>query len=186
MNPSKHERPKYDDDDDDDDSDGKPAATAATATATDTTEDRTTMEEKTTAAMDVEQEPAHSSADHTSKRFVYVAVNGYKSQITKIEVKKGDMVIFIRDAIKEKGKNAFDSVAVFAIQLFRSKERSVPFNDGNLLEAAAEPLNPLEKWNSDVTWGTAKQPLIVYTPQNINRGESTSCGCQVILCIPNI
>ena len=175
MNPPKHKQTKYDDDDDD----GKPAALTATTTTTTTTDmaaDHSTVQDVTTAAMDVvEQEPAHSSTNNTNKGLVFVAVDGDMSQILTIEVMEGGMVTSIRDAIKEKGKPAFDSVAVFAMQLFTSKERSEASNDGNLLEAEQkEPMNPLEKWNSGVTWGTVKQPLIVYTPKKTNIGESIS------------
>ena len=175
MNPPKHKQTKYDDDDDDD---GKPAALTATTTTTTTTDmaaDHSTVQDVTTAAMDVvEQEPTHSSTDSINKGFIYVALDGNMSQITKIQVSHGEDIDDIKAAIKEKGKPAFDTIAVFAMQLFTYKKRSEASNDGNLLEAAGEPLNSLEKWNPGVTWGTKKQPLIVYTPKNLVGGESIS------------
>ena len=171
MNPPKHKRPKYDDDDD-----GKPAALTATTTTTTTTDmaaDHTTVQDETTAAMDVvEQESAHSSTNNTKRGLVFVAVDGDMSQILTIEVMEGGMVTSIRDAIKKSAPITFASCDAFQLKLFRSKKRSEASNDGNLLEAAGEPLNPLENWNSGVTWGTKKQPLIVYTPKNLVGGES--------------
>ena len=173
MNPSKHKRPKYDDDDDD----GKPAATTATVTAstptTDTTVNHTTVHDETTEAMDVvEQESAHSSTNKTKKGFVYVAVDGDMSQITKIQVSHGEDIDDIKVAIKKSAPITFASCDAFQLKLIRFKELSEASNDGNLLEAAGEPLNSLEKWNPGVTWGTKKQPLIVYTPKNLVGGES--------------
>ena len=181
MNPPKHKQTKYDDDDDDDDDDdGKPAAltaTTTTTTTTDTTEDHTTVQDETTAsaAMDiVERESAHSSTNNTKRGLVFVAVDGDMSQILTIEVMEGGMVTSIRDAIKKSAPITFASCDAFQLKLIRFKELSEASNDGNLLEAVGEPLKPLEKWNSGVTWGTVKQPLIVYTPKKTSRGESIS------------
>ena len=173
MNPPKHKQPKYNDDD------GKPAALTATTTATTTTTDmaadHSTVQDETTAAMDVvEQEPTHSSTDSINKGFVYVAVDGDMSQITKIQVSHGEDIDDIKVAIKKSAPITFASCDAFQLKLIRFKELSEASNDGNLLEAAGEPLNSLEKWNSGVTWGTVKQPLIVYTPKKTNIGESIS------------
>ena len=172
MNPPKHKRPKYNDDD------GKPAALTATTTTTTTTDmaaDHSTVQDVTTAAMDVvEQEPTHSSTDSINKGFVYVAVDGDMSQITKIQVSHGEDIDDIKVAIKKSAPITFASCDAFQLKLIRFKELSEASNDGNLLEAAGEPLNSLEKWNPGVTWGTVKQPLIVYTPKNTNGGESIS------------
>ena len=175
MNPPKHKQTKYDDDDDDD---GKPAALTATTTTTTTTDmaaDHSTVQDETTAsaAMDiVEREPTHSSTDSINKGFVYVALDGNMSQITKIQVSHGEDIDDIKVAIKKSAPITFASCDAFQLKLIRFKELSEASNDGNLLEAAGEPLNSLEKWNPGVTWGTKKQPLIVYTPKNLVGGES--------------
>lgn len=102
--------------------------------------------------------------------FVYVAVDGLNSQLLEIEVKEGDDVLSIKDKIKENARPAFDSVAIFDMELFESERNDVTTESDieSVLDALEIPLKPLgkalsalDKWNSNVTWGTVRQPLIV-------------------------
>ena len=83
--------------------------------------------------------------------FVYftLSIDGRKSMIlTKINVKPGDEIDDIRKEIKKETSPYFDDVPTFGIELFESNNKE-------------EPLNALETWNHNVTWGTKQSPLIV-------------------------
>ena len=106
--------------------------------------------------------------------FVYVAVDGLLQKILEIEVKEGDSVASIKDKVKEKGRPAFDSVAVFDLQLFRSDEQkdfSKETTESDVestsddveipLNTVGKALSALGEWNRNTIWGTKRQPLIV-------------------------
>jgi hypothetical protein len=96
--------------------------------------------------------------------FVYVAIDGMLSQITKIEVIEGNDIDDIKEKIKEKAKNTFASCDAYQIKLFASEDDE-------------EPLPPTKKWNPNVTWGTETQPLIVHAPKtNTTTGSSINSG----------
>ena len=94
----------------------------------------------------------HLENDTTGSKHLYYTVfrDGRQSQIAKTKVNKGDDIITIKEMIKIQCSPDFDSIPSYRIELFES-----------LLFEREEPLNALEKWNTKVTWGTEKQPLIV-------------------------
>jgi hypothetical protein len=77
--------------------------------------------------------------------YVYLIIQG---EIDKVKVSVGDEVVDIKKAMKIENSNTFASVDPIQIQLYE-------------FTGSAQPLDALEKWNPDVTWGTATQPLIV-------------------------
>ena len=134
-----------------------------------------TEDETTTMDVEVTQTAATTgSTAGKSKGILYVAVDGKMSQLLEIRVKKGDSIPTIRKTIKSEGSPAFDSVPVSDIELFQSKEAtilSLSSAVNNILEAADTPLDATDEWSPEVSWGTKKHPLIVYTPKAINSGK---------------
>jgi hypothetical protein len=90
--------------------------------------------------------------------FLYytISIDGRQSRILKAKVHKGDDIDSIIDEIKKKGSPDFDSIPAYRIELYESLEQE-------------EPLNALEEWYPNVTWGTKQQPLVV----KINRLETS-------------
>jgi hypothetical protein len=82
--------------------------------------------------------------------FLYytISMDGRQSRIMKIKISEGDDIDSIIDEIKKKGSPDFDSIPAYRIELYESFEQD-------------EPLNSLEEWYPNVTWGTKQQPLIV-------------------------
>ena len=125
------------------------------------------VDERTTMDFEVTQTTATTTNSTAGERdgIVYVVVDGLMSQILEIKVKQGDSIPTIQEKIKSKGSPAFDSVPVFSIHLFLFKKQMVT--------EFTKPLDATMKWNSEVTWGTVEQPLLVYTPKAINSGKCT-------------
>ena len=132
--------------------------------------------EDETTTMDVEVTQP-TTATGKNEGIVYVAVDGFMSQILKIKVKRGDSIPTIQKKIKLKGENTFASCAAFQIQIHQSKEQTETESIDMTTEteipliAMADPMCVPVEWISDVSWGTAEQPLIVYTPTPINTSK---------------
>ena len=77
-----------------------------------------------------------------------ISINAEHSQITEINVKEGDDIDSIIDAIKLKESPEFDSVPASRIELFERND-------------SEEPLDALTPWNTNVIWGKPDTPLIV-------------------------
>jgi hypothetical protein len=82
--------------------------------------------------------------------YVYytIPIDGRQSRIMKAKVHKGDDIDSIIDEIKKKGSPDFDSIPAYRIEVYKSFKQE-------------EPLNSLEEWYPNATWGTKQQPLIV-------------------------
>ena len=133
-----------------------------------------------TTTMDFEVTQTTATTDSTAGKRegnVYVAVDGKMRRIMKINVNSGNEISDIQEKIKAKGRNTFASCDAFQIDLFQSEvqaeSESINATTGTeaTLIAFETPMNTFEKWNAEVTWGTKKRPLIVYTPEAINSGE---------------
>ena len=62
-----------------------------------------------------------------------------------------------------------------------TKQKSNDEDTEQPLTPVLKPMDATTKWDSEVTWGTEEQPLIVQTPQPpINTGK---CTPMMILCI---
>ena len=101
---------------------------------------------------------------------VYVAVDGYMSQAMEIKVCSGNDIDDIKEEIKRKGSPVFDSIAAFEMKVYQSIQQTTKqkSNDEDTEQPLTPALNPMDattQWDSEVTWGTKKQPLIVRTPQ---------------------
>ena len=100
-----------------------------------------------------------------------------RSQIIKIKVKKNEEISTIRKKIKDEAKNSFASYDAHELSLFKSEETTEleaesPFDNSEIpLNPVGKALNPLDEWNSSVTWGRKEQPLIVKAPTTSNRGK---------------
>ena len=111
--------------------------------------------------------------------FVYVAVDGLRSRIYMVNVKKNEPVHSIREKIKEKSKNSFALYDADKLILFKSEETTEleaesPFdNSEKPLNPMGKALNPLDEWNSNVTWGRKEQPLIVKV-NHLNQSPNTT------------
>ena len=121
-----------------------------------------TVDETNTMDVEVTQTNATRTASKSEGIF-YVAVDGLMSQMLEIKVKQGDSIPTIRKAIKSEGRNTFASYDAFQIKLYQSKEQTET--------KVTKPMSATTNWNSEVTWGTVEQPLIVYTPEAINSGK---------------
>ena len=112
--------------------------------------------------------------DQKPDLFVYftLSIDGRKSMIlTKINVKPGDEIDDIRKEIKKENSNVLASVDAGQIELFESNNKE-------------EPLNALETWNHNVTWGTKQSPLIVKVNPSmvtVNNSVATVGKCGMIL-----
>jgi hypothetical protein len=95
--------------------------------------------------------------------FLYytIPIDGRQSRIMKIKISEGDDINSIIDEIKKKGSPDFDSIPTYRIELYESFEQE-------------EPLNSLEEWYPNVTWGTQQQPLIVKSNPLIASVATTS------------
>ena len=95
--------------------------------------------------------------------FVYFTIlsDGRQSRITKVKVNEGDDIDSIIDEIKNNNSPDFDDVPAYRIELFESVERT-------------EPLNALEMWKPNVSWGTKQQPLMVKVNPLITRVAAVS------------
>jgi hypothetical protein len=82
--------------------------------------------------------------------FLYytISMDGRQSRIMKAKVHKGDDIDSIIDEIKMKNSILLASVDPTQLEIFASFEQE-------------EPLNVLEEWYPNATWGTKQQPLIV-------------------------
>ena len=112
---------------------------------------------------------------------VYVAVDGLRSRLIVVDVKKDEPVHSISKKIKEEAKNSFASYDAHELSLFKSEETTEleaesQFDNSEIpLNPVGKPLGALEKWNPRLTWGTETQPLIVKAPTTNNSGECFIC-----------
>jgi hypothetical protein len=82
--------------------------------------------------------------------FLYytIPIDGRQSRIMKNKISEGDDIDSIIDEIKKKNSILLASIPAYRIELYESFEQE-------------EPLNLLEEWYPNATWGTQQQPLIV-------------------------
>jgi hypothetical protein len=86
--------------------------------------------------------------NETNFVYIEIPINDRKRGMTTVSVEPGNNIDNIRKLIKKENRNIFASIDAIQIELYESLEQE-------------EPLNALEKWSPNATWGTQQQPLIV-------------------------
>ena len=84
----------------------------------------------------------------TNSVYIEIPINDTKRGMTKVSVEPGNNIDNIRKFIKKENSNILLPLTLFRIELYESLEQE-------------EPLNALEEWSPNATWGTKQQPLIV-------------------------
>ena len=77
-----------------------------------------------------------------------ILINGWHSQVSRVNVNKGDEIDWILDRIKKYNFNTFANVPAYRIELFETAEQEAT-------------LNVFCEWNPTVIWGTKQQPFVV-------------------------
>ena len=114
-------------------------------------------EAKTYSEMLEDEAPSTDNRDF----FVHLAIESRMSQPLEIKVSEGDNLNKIKERMKIHASPDFDDVPAYRIELFESVERT-------------EPLNALEMWKPNVSWGTKQQPLMVKVNPLITRVAAVS------------
>jgi hypothetical protein len=113
-------------------------------------------------------DPDQGNSNTTGLVHYRVPMNERQSRVTLINVNEGDYIDSIIKGIKMDNSNFFASVDSFQIEVSTAEEPE-------------KILDSLEKWTKSVTWGTAKNPLIVKAPTtNINSGKCYMCVCMYV------
>ena len=112
--------------------------------------------------VDAEDNSRVRDGNFKSEKLVYytLSINGQLRRIMKVKVNIRTDIDSIIDEIKKKNNILLSSVDPEQLEIFKSKESS-------------EPLDALEEWNPNVSWGTKAQPLIVKVNPSNKSGKST-------------